>query len=207
MQGVPICIFGEDIESLVTELARLVGRPPLPPAPQPVRDGLGRLAGGLLAALGDHRGCGVLDSATGNWKRRKGRPLTHKLVAAHLKGDAIVAPFHPAGPWPFVTIDVDRHNALQSKYFDETHKNVQRLFPCAFCITSSRSGGRHCYVRLPKDVEYDHGALVIAARFAIAGLPWVDRAQRPGSASRSTGATCTSPLRRRLIDSWLDLAG
>ncbi|MDC3956859.1 hypothetical protein KEG38_23570 [Polyangium jinanense] len=125
----------------------------------------------LLHALGDHTGHGVLE-AEASWNRSKRGRLSIRHVQAHLAGKYYVAPFHPKGSWPFVVIDVDRHNAVQEAVFPKTLGSLQKLFPKSVAIRSSPSGGIHFYVRLPPGLSYADGALVLRAFVTLHKLRW-----------------------------------
>lgn len=141
-------------------LGRLLGNS-LALAPHPVASGA--LAADLLAVLGRHRGRGTRQLDAADWQRRRRPPLGVNDIAAHLEQKVWGAPFHPTGPWPFVVIDVDRHNALQEREFAKTMRTLQRLYPSAFFVQSSSSKGAHVYLRLPAGVTYERAALVIRA--------------------------------------------
>jgi hypothetical protein len=162
-----------DIENLLAQLGRLLWHAAVAPVPA-YRAQLSDEAPLLYAALGAHHGRARRGLSAPNWTRQRGHGLRVADVKAHLAGDVFVAPFHPRGPWPFVVVDVDRHSALQEKYFEETCRKVRELFPHAFEITSSTSQGRHFYVRLPPDVTYEVAAVFVKARLAIAKLMWFD---------------------------------
>jgi hypothetical protein len=162
-----------DIEHLVAQLGDLPRRA-VRPAARVDRAQLSDEAPLLYAALGEHHGHARRALAAANWKRRKARGLKVADIKAHLTGEVFVAPFHPRGEWPFVVIDVDRHNALQEKHFSDTRRRVTRVFPHALEITSSASKGAHYYVRLPPGVTYEVGALFVKVRLAMAGLQWLD---------------------------------
>ena len=148
----------------LAELGRQLARRPRP-APPPMASA-GR-AGDLFDVLGEHRGQGARGVHAANWSRSKKKPLTVKDVEAHLLNRKWVAPFHPQGPWPFVVVDVDRHNALQERNYNQTMRAVRGVFPSAFVVQSSPSRGSHAYVRLPEDIEYERGALVVRAYVTI----------------------------------------
>jgi len=128
-------------------------------------------AADLLRVLGDHAGHGVLKVGT-SWNRLKRRPLDVRHIYAHLAGRYYVAPFHPKGSWPFVVIDVDRHNAVQEAVFHKTLRALQKLFPKSVAIRSSPSGGVHLYVRLSPGVSYADGALTLRAFITMRKLRW-----------------------------------
>lgn len=130
-------------------------------------------AASLHGVLGKHTGHGVL-RAGAPWKRSKRGALGIKHISAHLAGRCYVAPFHPKEAWPFVAIDVDRHNAVQEAAFHETLRKLQKLFPNSLAVTSSPSGGVHLYVRLPPGVSYAEGALLVRAFITLRGLRWYD---------------------------------
>lgn len=125
----------------------------------------------LRHVLGEHTGHGVLKVAT-LWNRSRRGRLDPRHVHAHLAGKYYVAPFHPKGAWPFVVVDVDRHNAVQEAIFPKTLGALQKLFPKSLAIQSSPSGGIHLYVRLPPGVSYADGALTLRAFVALRKLRW-----------------------------------
>lgn len=133
-----------------------------------------RRAADLLNVLGEHRGQGARGIDATTWSRSKKNPLTVKDVEAHLLHRKWVAPFHPQGPWPFVLVDVDRHNALQERNYNHTVRAVRGVFPSAFVVQSSPSRGAHVYVRLPEDIEYERAALVVRAYVTILGIRFAD---------------------------------
>ncbi|UQA61355.1 hypothetical protein [Polyangium aurulentum] len=131
----------------------------------------------LLHVLGDHTGHGVLEAGA-SWKRSKRGRLGANHVRAHLAGKYYVAPFHPKGAWPFVVIDVDRHNAVQEAVFPKTLKTLQKLLPKSLALQSSPSKGVHLYVRLPPGVSYADGALVLRAFVTLQKLRWYNAGAR-----------------------------
>jgi hypothetical protein len=171
----PSNIFVWDGDPTMNALATLLGRPRRPPTWTPLVNPLAT-ANALHSVFGEHNGHGSRDLAAIKWHRIKNRPLTIADVHGHLVGQRWVAPLHPKGSWPFVVIDIDRHNALQEKEFSKTARAVRKAFPSSFIVQSSATKGLHVYVRLPPDVEYERGALVVRAfltlekkRFAHAG--------------------------------------
>lgn len=121
-----------------------------------------RLVGALGAA--DGSASKELDATT--WKRRKTSPLTPERVAQHLRGIRYWSPFRPRGPWPFVVIDADRHDALQELHFTNTLRTLRQLLPTSFFVESSTTGGVHVYVKLPPDTSYEEAAIWFEAFFA-----------------------------------------
>jgi hypothetical protein len=164
-------VVGDDFNHMLSSLAQHLGKP-VQAVTEPSRVKLSAQATKLLGVLGAHTGTGRLQA--GRWTRSPKAPLTPAEVRAHLAGNITVAPFRPAGPWPFVVIDVDRHDALQEKYFTATCKVVKKLFPHAFEVESSYSDGRHFYVKLPPDVLYEQAALTVRAFLSMKGNRWLD---------------------------------
>ncbi len=154
-------------------LSRSLGRPLVRPV-RMNRQPLVARAQNLLDALGKHAGRAVLPRGRTQWRRTGGASLTLADLEHHLAGKMTVAPFRPTGEWPYIVVDVDRHNAIQERHFDATRRQIQQLLPHAFEITSSPSGGRHYYVRLPGGVTYERGALVVGAYLALRGARWGD---------------------------------
>lgn len=121
----------------------------------------------LFGAFGAADGSASKELDAANWKRRVASRLTPARVAQHLRGIRYWAPFRPRGPWPFVVIDADRHDALQELHFADTMKMLRKLFPTSFFVESSTTGGVHVYVRLPPDTSYDVAASWLEAFFAM----------------------------------------
>lgn len=153
----------------IRALAAHLGQP-LQPVPGVARGNIAAMAPDLLGVLGEHRSRGRRDLGAQGWRRYKNWPLTITAVRAHLSQKVWLAPFHPRGPWPFVVIDIDRHNALQEVEFHATLRAARREFPDAFVVQSSASKGVHVYVRLPPEVEYEQAALIVRAFLTLKGL-------------------------------------
>jgi hypothetical protein len=167
-------VFIDDHNALtkgIQSVARLLNKK-IAPMEKENRALLVTKAADLLRVLGDHTGYGVLKPGSSAWSRSKRGSLNVALVASHLAGTRYVAPFHPRGSWPFVVIDVDRHNAVQEAFFNQTLKALQKLFPKSLAVTSSPSAGVHLYVRLPPAMSYADGALIIRAFITLRGLRW-----------------------------------
>jgi hypothetical protein len=158
--------LGKGIQHVARLLQKNIG-----PIRRESRTLLSAKAEDLLGVLGDHTKHGVLKAET-SWNRSKRRSLGVRHIHAHLAGKYYVAPFHPKGAWPFVVIDVDRHNAVQEAVFRKTLGNLRKLFPKSLFIRSSPSGGIHLYVRLPPGVSYADGALTLRAFVTLRKLRW-----------------------------------
>lgn len=163
-------------------LAGLLGRS-LPRQPQPDRRAASELAAALLAAQGPAKGSSI-KTAKG-WRRRPTVRLSGHDVHQHLAGEGIVAPFAPSGDWPFVVLDVDRHDALQEERFPETQARLRALLPHSFIVRSSFSQGIHVYVRLPPGTRYETGALYMRAFLILHGLRFAEAVLLDGKAIRS----------------------
>ncbi|UQA57142.1 hypothetical protein [Polyangium aurulentum] len=138
---------------------------------RPSRAPLATRAQALLDVLGKHEGHRIKYDASTDWRTLK-RPLSARLVAEHLQGRLWVAPHAAAGDWPYVVLDVDRHNAVQEQAFDRTLRKLQRHFPNSLFIQSSISGGVHVYVRLPGGTHYSTAARWMRAYLTMRGLRW-----------------------------------
>jgi hypothetical protein len=134
----------------------------------------------LYGLLGAHLGHREKPSHLRTWRTWRERPVTQRLIERHLGGQIDVCPFHPHGAWPFVVIDVDRHNAIQAQAFADTMKALRREFPDGIVLQSSASGGRHIYLRLPEGTTYEEAALLVRFHLAEQGLLWLERGgERP----------------------------
>jgi hypothetical protein len=127
----------------------------------------------LRRVLGRANGRAVL-GIRGAWRRQVDRPLTTRLCERHLAGSLVVAPFRPVGPWPYVVIDIDRHNAVQAIHFAQTVERLRTLFPNSIFMQSSASGGVHAYVPLPPHWRYDDAARILEAYLVVEGLHTID---------------------------------
>ena len=170
-----VCVASvEDRDRVVDQVAQLLGRRPVLRARGAPVHVTAAQADKLLGVLGEHKGHGWLKRGDRDWHRSRRRPLKPTDVLKHLRARAVVSPLHPEGPWPFVVVDVDRHNAVQEAEFAATLKALRRVFARSFWVTSSFSGGVHVYVRLPDGMTYAEGALTVRAYVTMLGLRWRD---------------------------------
>src|ERR1039457_4534939 len=74
-------------------------------------------------------------------------------IARHLTGEEALASFglHRAS---VLTLDLDRHGDFQRINFDDTLAKTRALFPRAFPLRSSSSGGAHLLIFLTNEVNY-----------------------------------------------------
>lgn len=128
----------------------------------------------LYDLLGANLGHRRKQPRAGAWRTWRSHQLTLSLVERHLAGKIVVSPFHPQGMWRFVVIDVDRHNAIQAKSFDDTMTALCREFPNGIVLQSSLSGGQHIYVRVSDNTTYEEAALLVRFHLAGLGLLWLD---------------------------------
>lgn len=138
----------------------------------PARPSFMNLASEFVSVLGRAEGRAVLTD--GKWKRERSTPLARADVEEHLAGRNVAGAFRPKGPWPFVVVDVDVHNALQQKELDHTMAQLRAELPNSFVVQSSDSGGRHVYVRLPPDTRYDNAALWLRGFLVAKGLRFLE---------------------------------
>lgn len=181
--GVSSCPIERHDQAVVTNdlLDRLAHALGVTRTARPRRRRVAVLAPLLKGALGEAEGCATRGLVDSHWVRRKRTPLTEDMIAGHLRRSRFVAPFRPKGPWPFVVIDIDRHDALQAAHFDETIARVKSLFPRSLWIRSSESGGFHVYVRLPPDTTYADAASWLEYYFAWKKLLFIEKVvKRPG---------------------------
>lgn len=153
-----------------------------PKAPQS-RAGLPDRARQLLAVLGKAGGSRVRHQD--DWRTRPATPLTLEDVRRHLAGGAQVGVFRPVGAWPWLALDVDRHDAIQTSNFDDTVARLRGHFPGAFLVNSSESGGVHVYVRLPPETTYETGALVLRAHLLTKNLRFASAPLETGNVVRT----------------------
>ena len=166
----PRIVLLDNLERGLREIARALKCSPKAPLAEN-RGKLAELAADLHGVLGQHLGARVLEhGATRTLPRMK---LQVDWVKGHLLGHGFVSPFHPQGPWSYVVLDIDRHNAMQEERFEHTVAGIRRRFQRSRFIQSSASGGVHVYVRLPPGWEYSHAALVVRAYVTLESLRWV----------------------------------
>lgn len=125
----------------------------------------------LLGALEDHDGRAT-KTLHGGWQRERAGKLKVADVADHLAGKRYVAPFKPRFFWPYVVVDIDRHNAVQALRFDDTVKKAIRALPGALAVRSSASGGVHLYVRVRPGFFYKTAAAIVRMHLTLAGVRW-----------------------------------
>ena len=175
------------IDEAVALLSARLGIPDRGSPTGPIRNVDVTTAKTLFAILGRFTGHQVLHPNARDWKKYKRDPLDDGRVLNHLLGSIHFGAFHPRGDWGFVVIDIDRHNAIQESYFQDTLRDIKNHFPDSIEVVSSSSGGRHFYVKLPDGTHYEEGALILQAFFAFNKLMW-----------RDVGAG--SPVRAQLIE-------
>jgi hypothetical protein len=159
----------EDLEFGLRSIATTLGLS-LRPAPVENRQALVAKAADLLAAVPAHQGIRLkIGTET---KTRNGTLLSKDLAERHLRGELFVSPFHPQGAWPYVVLDIDRHNAMQDREFDNTMKSIRKVFPKSLYMQSSESRGVHVYVRVPDGWEYAHAALVLRVYLTLQRVRW-----------------------------------
>lgn len=125
----------------------------------------------------------------GQWARFKGRP-TPDLVEAHVEGQGWLSPDRPVGAWPYCVLDVDLHNAIQYKTYDDTLSELTtEHFKKSLVFKSSPSGGAHVYVRLPPDTTYADAAVWLAEFLFLHGLLFQTSPPNPSATARGTVAT------------------
>jgi hypothetical protein len=161
----------EDLDAAVNLVGLRLSVSPKP-SPTPNRAPLSALAADLHAALGACRGVGMRELNERVWKRRPAKRLTPWLVQQHLEGRCWVAPFRPHGPWPYVVLDLDRHNAMQEAAFEDTLAWVQSQLPHGMIVQSSVSEGAHVYVRLPPKTNYNVAAFLMRAFVTAEHMRW-----------------------------------
>lgn len=172
LHGTPVYPLARDYRGSLEAIGRLLGPSHLiAPAHLTQVSPPDRTTKRFLNALGDHEGCRIR-SPDGAWATHVRRRLDVVGVHGHLSGGPIVAPFRPEGPWPYVVVDVDRHNAVQEREFIQTCKRIRKLFPRSLEVVSSASEGRHFYIRLPPEITYVRAALVIGTYLAREGVMW-----------------------------------
>jgi len=176
------CIFAPDLvvsRALLSEARSTLGLRGRRERRAPPQLGIAH-AQQLLSVLGSAKGSGKLSRGAAKWRRWKTAPLRAEDVEKHFAGTQAVAPFHPHGPWPYVVVDIDRHNALQAEVFEETVRAARDALPGSLAVRSSASGGVHVYVRLPPDTTYEIGATWLRAFLALRGVMWRDADVRRG---------------------------
>ena len=80
--------------------------------------------------------------------------LSDNLLAMHFTGELTLGSFH-IYKQPVLSLDIDKHNDLQRVHFEQTLKDVSRLFPQALFVQSSLSGGVHAHLFLTESVQYE----------------------------------------------------
>lgn len=163
-------VAGEDPARILAEVGAVLGIPIRKPGRLP-RSRLAARAPELIGILGKHDGHRTKRGASADWRTLR-HPISAALLQEHLKGRLWVAPHGTAGAWPYVVLDVDRHNAVQEQAFDATLQKLKRHFPSSLFIQSSSSGGVHVYVRLPKGTYYRTAARWMRAYLTVRGLRW-----------------------------------
>lgn len=167
-RAVPAVLLDDDRNLVLAALDRVLG-PHAPAAPDPDRAPLATRAAQLHKLI--HAATRVrLLAHDGTWRTINTASADEPLVAGHLLGRGWLSPFHPRGPWPYVVLDLDRHNSIQAVNFHTRLKDVRKLLPNSIALRSSHSGGVHIYVALPENWEYAHAALVMRAWVAIKEL-------------------------------------
>ena len=175
------------VDDAVALLSARLGVPDKGVSAAPSRNADIATANALYGVLGKHTGHQAFYPTVGDWRKYKGDPLDNNRVLQHLQGAARFGAFHPRGDWNFVVIDIDRHNAIQELYFQDTLRDIKNHFPDSIEVISSSSGGRHFYAKLPDGTLYEEAALILQAFFALNKLMW-----------RDLGAG--SPVRAQLIE-------
>lgn len=131
-------------------------------------------AASLYALIGDHEGHRRKKVGERAWQTRRTHHLPLRIIEKHLEGSLFASVFHPSGFWNFVVVDCDRHNALQSRVFDETAARIHKAFPDSIPVRSSDSGGIHQYIAVPKETTYEEAALVVRLFLAQQSLLWLE---------------------------------
>ncbi|WP_437972252.1 hypothetical protein WMF04_24455 [Sorangium sp. So ce260] len=135
------------------------------------RTRLATRAAELLSVLGKHDGHRTKRGESADWRTLR-HPISALLLQEHLKGRLWVAPHNTSREWPYIVLDVDRHNAVQEQAFDATLRKLKRHFPNSLFIRSSSSGGVHVYVRLPKGTYYRTAARWMRAYLTLRDIRW-----------------------------------
>jgi hypothetical protein len=170
---VPVLAAKAVDSGLLYDLGQILGRS-VKHLQVPVRSGLAAAASQLFELVGEHTGHRRLKPGANNWTTARASKLLARTIERHLNGHFFVSAFHPRGPWAFVVIDIDRHNALQARNFVATVGEALRALPNSIEVQSSASGGRHLYVKLPNDTTYEEAALTLRFYLAQAKLLWLD---------------------------------
>lgn len=167
---VPVLLADGNVDDLVAAVANALR---LQPAASPLpRSPLMRtMARPLLEVLGPHARHRI-DAGSG-WTTR-GRPLRQADVERHLMAELAVGADSPDTTWPYVVLDLDRHDCVQAERFETTLKSVRRLFPQAFYVRSSASGGVHVYLKLPPKVRYLEAVKFMRVFLNVKGVRWYE---------------------------------
>lgn len=132
------------------------------------RPNLDACAPRLRSIIGAHRGIGEKEPRRA-WRRTVKRRVTVASMKRHLRAEIVVAPLHPRKTWKYVVLDLDRHNPIQERFFEDTVAWVRAAFPNSLLVQSSASGGIHVYVKLPDGISYGDGARWLRAFVALSG--------------------------------------
>ena len=170
----PVSAIVTEHEDAIAALSAYLRQAPSLAPPQP-RAALSLLAPDLYRTLGPCEGYAVKKPGK-EWVRSSRRGLRQTDVCHHLEGRHWVAPFRPRGLWPFVVLDIDRHDAIQEQCFAQTMTKLMALLPNSFVAQSSESGGRHVYVRLPDDVRYDNATTWLRAYLLLHEVRFAEKA-------------------------------
>lgn len=160
----------DDVPEVAADL--LKARPPKQRRPKLVN----LLASELLSVLPSHTSHQVKRAPGMDWKTKPG-PLKASLLEQHLRGHISVGP-GKVGDWPYVVLDVDVHNVLQKKHFEDTVSWIAKTIPSAFLVRSSISGGVHAYLRVPKEISYERAARFLRAFVALNNKHWLEHKDR-----------------------------
>lgn len=163
-------VLVEDPAQILADVGAVLGISVRKPRRLP-RSRLAARAPELLSVLGRHDGHRTKRGETADWRTLR-RSISAVLLQEHLKGRLWVAPHGTTGAWPYVVLDVDRHNAVQEQAFDTTLQKLKRHFPNSLFVQSSSSGGVHVYVRLPKGTHYRTAARWMRAYLTLRGIRW-----------------------------------
>jgi len=124
----------------------------------------------------------------GEWRRSFEKP-GQELVHAHIEGRGWLSPYRPYGAWPYCVIDVDLHNAIQSRAHDDVMRRLTAQFPRSLVLRSSATWGIHLYVRLPEGMAYTDAAIWLSEYLLVNDLMF-ERAE-PGPFATATGMVAT----------------
>ncbi len=119
-----------------------------------------------------HRQSGKRSRFSGDWVTTASKRASDNLIAMHLTGELLLSSF-AIDTRPVLSFDLDRHNDLQRAHFDKTLEDLRKLFPQAFFIQSSRSGGVHAHLFLKRAVEYKELTALARLYLQRNGLGWV----------------------------------